>query len=616
MESFALRQIEKINKAKEEEAASLKKYVAETGKMTEEQQEALNVSLGLPPKPPKPNSHGKNGAAAIWWDYPVSKRTLKELTGWKVVRYRRDPMIPNSPWSNKGDFYTSTLDILQVQINDLTNEYEYRFAVAAKNDRGYGLESVMSDPVIVEAPLPPGWFRFWSEEHLLYYFANIKTRQSSWDRPERDPWFVAEGVKLNFTDRELAHMRSLFEEDIAHFGNISQQQFYDHLAEFGEIGNKKKIAKLYKTFATMETFLAKEFSFDSGNQREFKNETMYEKQRRIFDQKRLEAEIEKGGSSFDKIEKWSQYLNIINGVKMDLQKPVLIVESVNWCCALWKKRAASSIISFNENDVLRKLGDWSEEWSSVADKRYYKNKSTGEITWDMPDEVRFYLPKTLEDQLLTVFNFGQIQAFREAFNALDMDRSGELTIDELKLFFNLLKIEVSKVKFDMLVKVVDANNNGTVEFDEFCFMLFEFSHQHKDKRTNKWLGIDFTEILGPDYEAKIAMSNVNQNVNAMNAGNRERDASLAKRQLSARVNKAATGISKATAKPVAVAQSPASSPLKSSKVSPAYAAARKKEEKEEEEDDWDEDEYGEMTRKVKVHSKFCFCGCRGRKDDF
>jgi len=69
----------------------------------------------------------------------------------------------------------------QVIVNNLTNDYEYRFTVKSGNIKGMSLESTPSNPgtcmvidmvrcvyfhltihhayctVMVEAPLPPGW---------------------------------------------------------------------------------------------------------------------------------------------------------------------------------------------------------------------------------------------------------------------------------------------------------------------------------------------------------------------------------------------------------------------------------------------------------------------------
>jgi hypothetical protein len=233
--------------------------------------------------------------------------------------------------------------------------------------------------------------------------------------------------------------------------------------------------------------------------------------------------------------------------------------------------------------------------------RYYTNKITGDMQWDMPDEVRFYLPKALEEQLLTIFNYGQIFAFQMAFSALDLDRSGELSIEELKLFFNLLKIDIDKSKFDLLVKVVDANGNGTVEYDEFCWMIYEFSS--KDK-TGLWMDLDFSNILGADYESKINMSTLNS---AM-AGVNKNQEYLAKQQLNRqKISGSTRGGNSSIVSRRAVA---------ASQKERDYEVYNEDDESDEDDEDDDDGGISRRQRSTKIHSKFCFCGCRGRKEDF
>lgn len=68
-----------------------------------------------------------------------------------------------------------------------------------------GAESEPSNAVIPEEALPSGWFRVPVPDDMrdqlqhdnqaegmrrLYYYANIKTKQTSWERPETDPYFL------------------------------------------------------------------------------------------------------------------------------------------------------------------------------------------------------------------------------------------------------------------------------------------------------------------------------------------------------------------------------------------------------------------------------------------
>lgn len=105
---------------------------------------------------------------------------------------------------------------------------------------------------MVDSDLPAGWFRFYDAKSSRFYFANLKTKQSSWTRPELDPYFLEESIHFNFTDREIAHLRLLYDEDIHHSGSVSVDQFMDCLLECGEKITKRRLTKLFLGYAKDE----------------------------------------------------------------------------------------------------------------------------------------------------------------------------------------------------------------------------------------------------------------------------------------------------------------------------------------------------------------------------
>jgi Ca2+-binding EF-hand superfamily protein len=54
---------------------------------------------------------------------------------------------------------------------------------------------------------------------------------------------------INFQAREIAHLKSLYKEEIAHFKCVSVEQFMDILREIGERCSKTWITKLFRGFA-------------------------------------------------------------------------------------------------------------------------------------------------------------------------------------------------------------------------------------------------------------------------------------------------------------------------------------------------------------------------------
>eukprot|EP01035_Chromulina_nebulosa_P020877 gene20877-27063_t len=86
----------------------------------------------------------------------------------------------------------------------------------------------------------------------------------------------------------------------------------------------------------------------------------------------------------------------------------------------------------------KNFGDWIIEYSSLADRRFFRNIATGEIRWDMPAEIRFYIPPKMETQLLQVFDYLQLETLKKYFSTLDVDSSGELSEKELHLLLSSL----------------------------------------------------------------------------------------------------------------------------------------------------------------------------------
>ena len=52
-----------------------------------------------------------------------------------------------------------------------------------------------------------------------------------------------------------------------------------------------------------------------------------------------------------------------------------------------KQSMAASLLAESEN----KYGHWTVEYSSIAEREFYRNKVTKQVMWDMPDEIRFFL---------------------------------------------------------------------------------------------------------------------------------------------------------------------------------------------------------------------------------
>jgi len=65
----------------------------------------------------------------------------------------------------------------------------------------------------------------------------------------------------------------------------------------------------------------------------------------------------------------------------------------------------------------------------------------------------------------------QIKEYKRLFNLFDKDGNGSITTDELAAVFKELGKNITEKELKEMIKKVDCNDNGCIEFDEFIRML-------------------------------------------------------------------------------------------------------------------------------------------------
>lgn len=60
---------------------------------------------------------------------------------------------------------------------------------------------------------------------------------------------------------------------------------------------------------------------------------------------------------------------------------------------------------------------------------------------------------------------------RDCFNLFDQDGSGSISRNEMGRVLKALKIEASEDEIDSLVNMMDTDNSGVIEFEEFANAL-------------------------------------------------------------------------------------------------------------------------------------------------
>ena len=64
-----------------------------------------------------------------------------------------------------------------------------------------------------------------------------------------------------------------------------------------------------------------------------------------------------------------------------------------------------------------------------------------------------------------------LQVYQEAFELLDKNKDGEITLDELKNFFNGLGEKMTDADLQDMINEADVEGNGSITFDGFMALM-------------------------------------------------------------------------------------------------------------------------------------------------
>ena len=68
-------------------------------------------------------------------------------------------------------------------------------------------------------------------------------------------------------------------------------------------------------------------------------------------------------------------------------------------------------------------------------------------------------------------NSDEIEEIKEAFDIFDIDKSGAISVSELLKSMNTLGFDVKNPAIYSMIKDMDEDGNGVIEFDEFLDMM-------------------------------------------------------------------------------------------------------------------------------------------------
>ena len=91
---------------------------------------------------------------------------------------------------------------------------------------------------------------------------------------------------------------------------------------------------------------------------------------------------------------------------------------------------------------------------------------SGETKWQMPDEVKFYISDELSNSLMEHFSPADIVEFEERFGKMDLDGSGAIDKDEMRVILQAMGEKVTEARLTSLIREVDVDGSGEIDFDE------------------------------------------------------------------------------------------------------------------------------------------------------
>ena len=102
-------------------------------------------------------------------------------------------------------------------------------------------------------------------------------------------------------------------------------------------------------------------------------------------------------------------------------------------------------------------------------------------------------------------NSNEVNNLKDIFNALDKDKNGTLSKDEIK---QCLEQKNIKINFDKMFDSIDTNKNGNIDYTEFlAFMLDEKFYMNEDKLNEAF------KVFDPEEKGLITVDNIKKLLN-------------------------------------------------------------------------------------------------------
>uniref|UniRef100_A0A7S3JUG7 Calmodulin n=1 Tax=Aureoumbra lagunensis TaxID=44058 RepID=A0A7S3JUG7_9STRA len=443
----------------------------------------LRAKKGFPEPPPEIIAIGLAEAAKVSWTIP--RENGPPILGYTVERQR---CIDNENWRDKGSIYIdSQAQIIAdteaakaigkklakrknkitppptaVLVDQLADDAKYRFRVYAHNARGKSVASKWSNEIRVSRPLPPAWIEVIPKDGSRSYYYNAKTFESSWQRPESDPYFLPTNLFMQFSAMEISHLKEVFtvlDHDRSHA--ISLNEFESCLPEFGEYLSPSDLLWL-------------------------------------FYQAHLDAKAEMNFIAF------AQAIDTLKKARAErasLTRRILdhtITHTQKVKMSIFGQSADDIFIERDQAMKLR-YGPWRRRrHPEMRSRIFWENTTTGECSYSMPHDIMFFISDDV--RMEANMNSTALKRYEQLFAAVDTDSSGSIDAGEMRLVIQRMTGEnLADSRIRGLIRQFDLDRNGSIDFNEFILILISIQ---KGKAGQQWMRL----VQGLD-EYRAARSN-------------------------------------------------------------------------------------------------------------
>ncbi|KAJ4764627.1 Calmodulin [Rhynchospora pubera] len=128
----------------------------------------------------------------------------------------------------------------------------------------------------------------------------------------------------------------------------------------------------------------------------------------------------------------------------------------------------------------------------------------------------------------------QISEFQQAFLLFDRNNDGCITLEELAAVIHQLGLNPTEVELLEMIREVDINGNGTIEFNEFTILmarkLMETDTDEEMKEAFEVFDKDHNGLISPS-ELRHVMRNLGENLTDDEVAQMIREADIDGRQL-------------------------------------------------------------------------------------